>query len=190
MTRTKKVVIGAFLVGGFLLFAGGLFLIGDRRLLFIDQFELNTTFGKVTGLQVGSRVRLAGLEAGEVLEIAIPASPSQQFRVRMRIREDVRQLIRTDSVGAIQTDGLVGSTFIQIALGSEASPIVTPGSTIEGRDPVEFADLIQEGRDTFRTVTTEVMSLKNDVSGTITALTTLVEMPTASLLILARRWDS
>lgn len=175
MTRTKKVVIGAFLVGGFLLFAGGLFLIGDRRLLFVDQFELNTTFGKVTGLQVGSRVRLAGLEAGEVLEIAIPASPSQQFRVRMRIREDVRQLIRTDSVGAIQTDGLVGSTFIQVALGTEAAPIVTPGATIEGRDPVEFADLIQEGRDTFRTVTTEVLSLKNDVSGTITALTTLVE---------------
>lgn len=174
MSRSRKAVIGGFLVGGLLLFAVGLFLIGDRRLLFAEQFELNTTFGKVTGLEVGSPVRLAGLDAGEVLEIAIPNSPSQNFRVRMRVREDVRQLIRTDSVGAIQTDGLVGSTFIQLAVGSDDAPVIQPGGTIPGRDPVEFADLIQEGRETFRTVTTEIMSLKEDMSGTITALTGLV----------------
>jgi len=43
-----RVVVGAFIVGGILLFAGGLFLIGDRRLLFARQFELSATFGKVT----------------------------------------------------------------------------------------------------------------------------------------------
>lgn len=175
MSRARQAVIGGFLIGGLLLFAGGLFLIGDRRLLFAEQFELNTRFGKVTGLQVGSPVRLAGLEAGEVLEIAIPPSPSQQFAVRMRVREDVRQLIRTDSVGAIQTDGLVGNTFIQIGIGSEQAPIVPPGGTIEGRDPIEFADLIQEGRDTFRTVTTEIVDLKEDMSDTVVAMTDLIE---------------
>ena len=115
MSRTRLIVVGTFLVAGALIFGGGLFLIGDRRLLFTKNFELETTFGKVTGLQVGSKVRLAGLDAGEVLEIAIPILPSQPFRVRMRVRDDVRQLIRTDSVCGVQTDGLVGSTFIQIA---------------------------------------------------------------------------
>ena len=73
-----RVVVGAFIVGGILLFAGGLFLIGDRRLLFAKQFELNATFGKVTGLQVGGKVRLAGFDAGEVLEIIIPPRPSDR----------------------------------------------------------------------------------------------------------------
>ena len=67
----------------------GLFLIGDRRLLFDPRFELYTTFGKVTGLQVGTRVRVAGLDAGEVLDIALPARPSDPFRIRMRLREDL-----------------------------------------------------------------------------------------------------
>ena len=163
------------MLGGLLLFGAGLFLIGDRRLLFSRQFELNSTFSKVTGLQVGTRVRLAGLDAGEVLEIALPPRPSQRFRVRMRMREDLRQLVRTDSVAAVQTDGIVGNAFIQVGVGSDEAPVVAPGATITGTDPIEFSDLIQEGRDTFRMVSREVVDLKGDVSTAIVALTETVQ---------------
>jgi phospholipid/cholesterol/gamma-HCH transport system substrate-binding protein len=171
MTGLRAAFVGAFVIVGLLLFAGGLFLIGDRRLLFAEQFELNATFGRVTGLQVGSRVRLSGLEAGEVLEIPVPPRPSEPFRVRMRIREDLRQLIRADSVPAIQTDGIVGNTFIQISVGTEDAPVVSPGQTLIGRDPVEIADLIQEGRSAFQTVATEITDLKDEVETAIDALT-------------------
>jgi phospholipid/cholesterol/gamma-HCH transport system substrate-binding protein len=175
MTRMRSAVVGAFVLGGLLLFGAGLFLIGDRRLLFSRQFELNSTFSKVTGLQVGTRVRLAGLDAGEVLEIALPPRPSQRFRVRMRMREDLRELVRTDSVAAVQTDGIVGSAFIQVGVGSDEAPVVAPGATITGTDPIEFADLIQEGRDTFRMVSREVVDLKGDVSTALVALTETVQ---------------
>ena len=79
MNRFRGALVGGFVIGGVLLFGAGLFLIGDRRLLFDRQFEINSTFGKVTGLQVGTRVRLAGLDAGEVLEIQIPSRPSDRF---------------------------------------------------------------------------------------------------------------
>ena len=121
MSRLRTALVGAFVLGGLLVFGGGLFLIGDRRLLFAEQFELTSTFGKVTGLQVGTQVRLAGLDVGEVLEITLPSGPSDKFRVRMRLREDVRQLVRTDSTAAIQTDGIVGSAFIQVSVGTDAS---------------------------------------------------------------------
>ena len=116
-------------------------------------------------------MRLAGLDAGEVLEIRIPSRPSERILVRMRVREDLRPLVREDSVAAIQTDGIVGNAFIQISVGTDASPVVEPGSTIQGNDPIEFADLIQEGRDTFRVVTQEVLKLKEDVAGAIGVLT-------------------
>jgi phospholipid/cholesterol/gamma-HCH transport system substrate-binding protein len=74
----------------------------------------------------------------------------------MRIREDLRPLIRVDSVCAVQTDGLVGNTFLQIAPGSDEAPIVEPGGTISGRDRIEFADLIQQGRDTFEVLGREI----------------------------------
>jgi phospholipid/cholesterol/gamma-HCH transport system substrate-binding protein len=166
----RTALVGAFVLAGLLLFGSGLFLIGDRRLLFARQFELSSTFGKVSGLQIGTRVRLAGLDAGEVLEIRIPASPSDKFLVRMRLREDLRQLVRTDSTCAVQTDGIVGNAFIQIAVGTEAAPPVQPGDTIAGIDPVEFADLIQEGRETFRTVSAEVIDLKGEVEAAVIAL--------------------
>jgi phospholipid/cholesterol/gamma-HCH transport system substrate-binding protein len=166
-----RVVVGAFLVGGIVLFAGGLFLIGDRRLLFARQFELTATFGKVTGLQVGSKVRLAGLDAGEVLEIGIPARPSDTFRVRMRVREDLHQLVRVDSACALQTDGIVGNTFVQVSKGTDGSPIASAGSTIAGVDPIEFADLIREGRDTFRTLSREMIDLKGDAAEAVGAVT-------------------
>jgi len=171
----RSAAVGAFVLGGLLLFGAGLFLIGDRRLLFSRQFELNSTFSKVTGLQVGTRVRLAGLDAGEVLEIALPPRPSQRFRVRMRMREDLRQLVRTDSVAAVQTDGIVGNAFIQVGVGSDEAPVVAPGATITGTDPIEFSDLIQEGRDTFRMVSREVVDLKGDVSTALVALTETVQ---------------
>jgi len=171
MSSTRNAIVGAFVLGGLVLFAGGLFLIGDRRSLFADQFEVTTSFTRVTGLQVGTNVRVAGLDAGEVLEIRVPPAPSQPFIVRMRLMEDLHHLVRTDSVCSVHTDGLVGSAFIQVSPGSDAAPIVAAGQTLEGRDLIEFSDLIQEGRDTFRTVTTEVMELKDDVSAAILAAT-------------------
>jgi phospholipid/cholesterol/gamma-HCH transport system substrate-binding protein len=170
MGSTRTAIVGGFVIGGFLLFAIGLFLIGDRRLLFEPQFELNTAFGKVTGLQVGSKVRLAGLDAGEVLEIMIPARPSEKFVVRMRLRQDLRPLVRSDSIAAVQTDGIVGNAFIQIGRGTDTAPIVEPGHTIAGTDPIEFADLIQEGRDTFQAVSREIVEVSDDVSRTIVTL--------------------
>jgi phospholipid/cholesterol/gamma-HCH transport system substrate-binding protein len=175
MTRLRRALVGGFVLGGLLLFGGGLFLIGDRRLLFVDQFEINSTFGKVTGLQVGTRVRVAGLDAGEVLEIGLPSRPSDRFRVRMRLREDVRQLVRADSTCAVQTDGIVGNAFIQVSVGTAASPPVAAGDTITGIDPIEFADLVQEGRNTFQTVAREVIDLKRDVSVAVLGLAQTIE---------------
>jgi len=178
MTRMRGAVVGAFVLGGLVLFGTGLFLIGDRRLLFSDQFELNATFGRVTGLEVGTQVRLAGLRAGEVLEVRIPSRPADPFVVRMRLREDLHSLIRADSVPAIQTDGIVGNAFIQLSVGTDAAPVVAPGDTLTGRDPVEFADLIQEGQETFRTVAAEIIDLRGDVSDAIRGLTETAEAAT------------
>lgn len=164
MGTKQTALVGAFVAGGLTLFAVGLFLIGDRRLLFSPRFELNTTFTKVSGLQVGTKVRVAGLDAGEVLEIVLPRRPSEPFGVRMRLREDLRPLVRADSVCAVQTDGIVGSAFIQVARGTDDAPMVGPGDTIDGQDPVEFSDLIQEGRTTFQAVAREIGDIGEEMS--------------------------
>ena len=152
--------VGTFVIGGLLLFAVGLFMIGDRRLLFAERFEVEADFGNVTGIAIGTGVRLAGFDAGEVLGIEIPLNPGERFRVRMRVREDLRPLVRTDSVAAVLTDGLLGSVFIQIRSGSAEAPPVEDGGRIRGVDAIEIADLIEEGRQTFTTVAAEFVGLR------------------------------
>ena len=181
MGSPRLALVGTFVVGGLLLFAVGLFMIGDRRLLFTERFEIEADFGNVTGIAIGTGVRLAGFDAGEVLGIEIPLNPGKRFLVRMRVREDLRPLVRTDSVAAVLTDGLLGSVFIQIRSGSAEAPTVEDGGSIRGVDAVEIADLIAEGRETFRTVADEFIGLRAEMSAALADLAAPIEGATQLL---------
>ena len=66
----------------------------------------------------------------------------------MEVLDDLRHLIRTDSLATTQTEGLVGAVFVNIDPGTEQAPIVPDGGTIPGRDPFLMADLLQQASDT------------------------------------------
>ena len=70
--------------------------------------------------QLGSQGRASG-----------PA-PGGRFQVWMRVREDLHALVRTDSVAAVLTDGLLGAGYIQIRAGTESAPEVADGGTLSG----------------------------------------------------------
>ena len=175
MGSPRLATVGAFVIGGLLLFAVGLFLIGDRRLLFSEQFEVEADFGNVAGVEIGTGVRLSGLPAGEVIGIEIPGEPGGRFVVRMRVREDLRALVRTDSEAAILSDGLLGSAYIQLRAGTGTAPLVTDGGALAGVDAVEIADLIAEGRETFRIAADEMTRMRVDVSAAFSELGDTVE---------------
>ena len=178
MGSPRLATVGAFVIGGLLLFAVGLFLIGDRRLLFSEQFEIEADFGNVSGVEIGTGVRLSGLPAGEVIGVEIPGAPGGRFVVRMRVREDLRALVRTDSAAAILSDGLLGSAYIQIRAGTATAPTVVDGGALGGVDAVEIADLIAEGRETFRIAADEMIRMRADISESIGGLGETMEVTT------------
>jgi phospholipid/cholesterol/gamma-HCH transport system substrate-binding protein len=163
MPKNRLAAVGAFVIGGLLLFAVGLFLIGDRRMLFTDTIYVYTEFQEVAALANGAKVRVAGMDAGEVDEINVPRGPSQKFRVRMRVRKDLHPLIRLDSLASIQTDGLVGNKFVQIQTGTDKSPQVQERGTIRSREPIDLADIMQMMSDTIVTVN----GMLDDVKGRV-----------------------
>ena len=170
MPAARLIGVGVFVVGGLVIFALGLFMIGDRRFLFDDLFMVNAEFAQVAGLRDGAAVRVNGLEAGEVLDIAIPPSPAGRFRVRMRLREELRPLVRADSVASIRTDGIVGGRYVQIEAGSESSPAVDDGGVLKAREPFDFADLLDQGTKTIDSVNVTINELRshlNEVVGLV-----------------------
>ena len=167
MVSAKVVGAGAFVIIGVLLFTAALFMIGERRMLFADRFELYTEFAKLGQLEQGSIVRVAGMNAGEVTEIMVPRSPAERFRVKMQVRSDLHPLIRTDSIATAQTEGLVGGIYVNIATGSERAAQLPTGGTITSREPLAMGDLLQQASDTIAQVNETVSKLSGDVENTV-----------------------
>ncbi len=170
MPSARLIGVGTFVLGGFLLFALGIFMIGDRRLLFADQFDVYAEFEQVAGLQDGAPVRVNGMDAGEVTDMTIPASPAGRFRVRMRVRNDLGPLVRTDSVASIRTDGLVGSRYVHIQAGSAKAPAATDGGSIASREPFDFADLLEQGTRTIDNVNATITELRSHMNEVVSVI--------------------
>ena len=171
MPRNRLIAVGAFVVGGLLLFAVGLFLIGNRRMLFTKTFDAYAEFSNLAGLQAGAKVRVAGLDAGEVDTIHVPPNPSARFRVKLRIREDLHPLIRVDSVASIQNDGLVGNKFVQVEAGSDQAEVVPDRGTIKSHEPFDLAEMMKRMSDAVDLVTTSVAEVKGRAEELLVAAT-------------------
>jgi phospholipid/cholesterol/gamma-HCH transport system substrate-binding protein len=120
--QNKNLMIGTFVLAGLALFMAGLFLIGNRHEAFARHIDYYADFTNLAGLANGSKVQVAGMDAGEVLDVAVPASPQARFRVTLRISENLQGLVRTDSLATIGTQGVVGETFLLIHPGSSQAP--------------------------------------------------------------------
>ena len=171
MAKSRLAAVGLFVIGGVLLFAAGLFLIGDRRMLFTDTFRFHAEFKQLAALDAGAKVRVSGVDAGEVEEIRFPTGPSGRFRVQMRVRSDLRPLIRTDSIASIQNDGLVGNKFVQIQTGTDAAPEVEDQGTIQSREPFDIADLMLAMSQTLGTVNRMLAEVRSGIEQALSALT-------------------
>jgi phospholipid/cholesterol/gamma-HCH transport system substrate-binding protein len=167
--------VGVFVLGGLLLFALGLFLIGDRQMAFATKFTVYTEFTKITGLQPGAIVRVSGAKAGSVTQIVPPSSPTEKFRVQLEVIEDLHQLVRTDSVATIETEGLMGGSYLGIGTGTDEAAPVAANATIAGKDPFDISDLMQQMGDSITKVNVTIDELKGGVQETVESIGTTVD---------------
>jgi len=161
MAATKSKAMGAFVLGGLLLFAVGLFLIGDRRMLFSGSGSYYAEFAGMSGLEVGDKVRVAGLDAGEITGLRIPSGPGAKFLVKFRVVEKLFPVVRTDSLATIQTDGLLGNKYLLINTGTSAQAPLE--SVLPSREPFELADLMSNVGDTVKMINQTVGVVQNNV---------------------------
>ena len=174
-TPARVAGVGVFVLVGLLLFSVGLFLIGDRQMAFAKKFTVYTEFNKITGLQPGAIVRVSGAKAGSITEILPPTTPSEKFRVKLELTEDLHQLVRTDSVATIETEGLVGGNYLGIATGTDGAPPVARNATIAGKEPFDLADLMHQMGNTIKRVNDTFDEMKGEVQGTVVAIGDVVD---------------
>jgi phospholipid/cholesterol/gamma-HCH transport system substrate-binding protein len=152
----RYLAVGIFLIAGVTLFALGIFLVGSRHEAFSRHVLLYTEFADLDGITRGSKVQVAGMDAGQVTKIIIPNSPNGQFRVQMKVDESLHGLVRTDSVVTVDTEGVVGDTFLTIHSGSPNAAIAQADSLLRSTPPVNMSDLLTHG-----------LGIMNDADATI-----------------------
>ena len=141
----RYLAVGIFIIAGVILFAVGIFLVGSRHQAFSRHVLLYAEFADLDGIAKGSKVQVAGMDAGQVTKIDIPNSPSDHFRVQMKVDESLHGLVRTDSVVTVDTEGVVGDTFLTIHSGSPNAAIAQADSVLQSKSPVSISDLLTHG---------------------------------------------
>ena len=141
----RYLAAGIFIIASVTLFALGIFLVGSRHEAFSRHVLLYTEFSDLDGIAKGSKVQVAGMDAGQVTKIGVPKTPSEHFRVQMKIDESLQGLIRTDSVVTVDTEGVVGNTFLTIHSGSPNVAMAQADSLLQSKSPISMADLLTHG---------------------------------------------
>jgi phospholipid/cholesterol/gamma-HCH transport system substrate-binding protein len=136
--------LGIFIFLGSALLIIGIFVLGNKEALFKSTFTVKAYFQNVEGLRNGAPVRLSGVDVGAVKSIRIIGEKASVIEVSLRLLDDVRRFIREDTEAGIETEGLVGYKFISLDIKSSDAEHVEDGGTILAKEPISFADVIEE----------------------------------------------
>lgn len=138
---SQSIRVGFFILLGLLILGAGIFLIGSRQSLLQSNLSVSAQFQSVGGLNEGADVRVGGIRVGTVRHIELPHNPSGKVTVFMDVAKSTQDVLRDDSVAAINSAGLLGDKFVEISFGSDGKPRLKNGQMIDSRPPVDISEI-------------------------------------------------
>ena len=172
--KIRPWAIGLFIVCGFGLFTFILFLIGNRQKAFTRHIVLYADFNDLSGLAAGAKVRVSGFDAGQLKSVDLPKGPSGKFHLQLQVDSSVHNIIRTDSVTSIQTEGVVGDKFISIKKGTDSAEEARSGSTLPSKEPFDFAEMMERSSGLLNDVHGTITDVRGRVDGALDSITKIV----------------
>ncbi|WP_374300273.1 MlaD family protein [Paracoccus sp. (in: a-proteobacteria)] len=120
-TNANYTLIGAFTILGFLGILAFLLWFAqvqiNRRYAYYDVY-----FSDVSGLVLSSDVLFAGLPVGRVTEMRLAPDNPMPVRVRLEVNEDTP--VRSDSLAALEVQGVTGVALVAVSAGSRDAPLL------------------------------------------------------------------
>jgi len=143
--RSSLIRVGLFVVLGGVAMVVGVFLVGKEEGLFRESFRVTSYFTTIEGLRAGAAIRLAGVDVGIVDKITITPEKNK-VRVDLKLRKKVQSFIRKDSFAAIEQEGLVGSKYVALSVGTDAAGEATDGDVLLSKEPFRFTAIIEDAQ--------------------------------------------
>ena len=180
MRISSLLKVGTFTVIVILVSWWGIKWLGGQNILHSDNIYY-VYYDDVSGLQESSRVKLRGVEVGNVRSIELM---DDKVMVEIAIEDKYAEMIPDNSVAEIGSSGLMGGMEIYIVQG-DSETIMEDGGTFEGRvRPDMLGTLAEQGGsliENLNTTVTNVNALLDNNSEEIGQLVANLESMTASI---------
>jgi phospholipid/cholesterol/gamma-HCH transport system substrate-binding protein len=138
--NTKALIVAIFTLIGIVIFVTGVWTLGGQHKLFSSNAAIKASFANVNGLQPGNNVWFEGVNVGSVKSISF--LDNCRVEVVMMIEKKNCKFIPGDARAKIALDGLIGNRIVLIEGGSEQSPSIKNGDTIESEKALTGEDLM------------------------------------------------
>jgi phospholipid/cholesterol/gamma-HCH transport system substrate-binding protein len=152
----RSMKLGAFVIGGVLIFLASIYYLGREGNLFNLTFTVSAIFKNVEGLKEGDNVWLSGVKIGTVKRVQIVAEG--KVIVSFSLKDKQNQFIKKDATAFIGSDGLVGSKIVVIRPGTDTR-IIQKNDTINALSPTDTQELLNIAKE----VGVNVRSITDDL---------------------------
>jgi len=99
--------------------------------------RVHAQFKSAQELKVGDRVKMAGVDVGQVEAILLT---NGAVRVVMKLRED--HPVNTECVATIRFTGLLGQNIVALDFGQPGAPLATDGTMLRTAEQADFAAVL------------------------------------------------
>jgi len=154
-----------FAVATLIVAIGAIYYIGKQKNKFGSVFRLSALFNSVSGLKLGSNVRLGGIDVGTVDNIALVTDTS--VMVQMVLHKDIQKFIKKDAKASIGSEGLMGDKVVVISPGTMGQSVVVEGDSLASRQPVETDQILaslKTSADNAAVITANLADISNRIN--------------------------
>lgn len=179
--------VGIFVLLGLALLGVGIFYVTGST-LFGARYSLVTYLPEVDGLGVGGPVSLDGVQVGNVESITmaqprpgVVPDPNRSVEIAIRVSEQYKDYIRTDSTASLVTQGFLGERTVTVRRGFTGR-VLQNGEELTGTEEKAVRAIMDRGADLLQNLnvlSTEVNSIVTDLRRGRGTLGKLLEDPAA-----------
>ena len=139
-TRAAELKVGIFVIGAVLILIIGTLWVSGTPFLRGRQTDYRVLMKSSEGIEVGDRVRMAGVTIGRVKKVRL--RPDQAWPVLFQVGLMADVPIKMDSTAQVVTPGLLGDGFLQINPGSSKAPLLKQGGEILSQITPNLQDIL------------------------------------------------
>lgn len=145
--RRLSLTVGGLFLASIIVMAVVILSLSSQSGVWAPRYQLVAYWGNVQGLISGAPVWLAGKNVGRVESVSFSELEAERpaVVVVLQVDEDVQARIRSDSVAHIGTIGVLGDSYVEIAVGTSSGTVLEDGEELATLDPVDLNSMLAKG---------------------------------------------